>query len=168
MNQPPVDADGLLAELIRQRIPGGGPGLALLVLQDGAHRVQLVKGLARVTDGSELRPDSIFYVGSLAKQFVGACVALLERDGALSAHDPIARYIDDLPAWGAEVTLDHLVHHVSGLHDADRASHMGVPADGVPAWSSVPSPKWSPGPSSARMVSPLCTCTVPDSTTNSE
>ena len=131
-----MDTDGRLTELISGRIPSGGPGLTFLVMQGGAARMQLVKGLARVTDGSELRPDSVFYVGSIAKQFVGACVALLEREGALSVHDPIATYVDGLPAWGTEVTLHHLLHHVSGLHDAERASHMGVPTDGVPAWSS--------------------------------
>lgn len=127
--------DRALTDLIDQRVPGGGPGLTFLILQEGRPFAQMTKGLARVTDGSELNADTVFYVGSIAKQFVAACVALLERDGALSVRDPIARYVDDLPAWGSEVRLEQLLHHVSGLHDAERASHMGVPTDGVPAWS---------------------------------
>ena len=127
--------DRALADLIDQRVPAGGPGLSFLILQEGRPFAQMTKGLARITDGSELNADTVFYVGSIAKQFVAACVALLERDGALSVRDPIARYVDDLPAWGSEVRLEHLLHHNSGLHDAERASHVGVPTDGVPAWS---------------------------------
>lgn len=124
-----------LADLIDRRVPAGGPGLTLLVLRDGAPFMQVTSGLARVTDGSPLTDDTVFYVGSIAKQFVAACVALLERDGAMSVQDPIARYVDDLPAWGADVRLAQLLNHTSGLHDAERATHMGVPTDGVPAWS---------------------------------
>ncbi len=124
-----------LADLIDRRVPACGPGLTLLVLRDGAPFMQVTSGLARVTDGSPLTDDTVFYVGSIAKQFVAACVALLERDGAMSVQDPIARYVDDLPAWGADVRLAQLLNHTSGLHDAERATHMGVPTDGVPAWS---------------------------------
>ena len=125
-----------LADLIARRVPDGGPGLTFLILQDGAAVAQITKGLARVTEGTVLSDDTVFYVGSIAKQFVGACVALLERDGALSVEDPIASYVDALPAWGGDVLLSHLLHHTSGLRDPDRTSHMGVPPEGVPAWSS--------------------------------
>ena len=127
--------DRALEDLIDRRVPGGGPGLTLLVLRDGAPFTQVTRGLARVTDGSPLTDDTVFYVGSIAKQFVAGCVALLERDGALSVEDPIARYVDDLPPWGADVRLGQLLNHTGGLHDAERFSHIGVPTDGVPAWS---------------------------------
>lgn len=77
--------------------------------------------------------DSIYYVGSIAKQFVAACIALLEREGALSLDDPVAAYVPDLPAWGSRVTIDHLVHHTGGVKERSR-SGPGVPVDGVPAW----------------------------------
>ncbi|MEP7059652.1 MAG: serine hydrolase, partial [Actinomycetota bacterium] len=130
----PTD-DAALAELIARRVPNGGPGLILLVLENGTTRAQLIRGLARVIEGSELREDTIFYVGSIAKQFVAASIALLEREGALSIDDTIASVVDDLPTWGSEVTIDHLLHHVSGLVDPGRTEHMGVPVDGIPAWS---------------------------------
>ena len=77
--------------------------------------------------------DSIFYVGSIAKQFVAACVALLEREGALALDDPVSAYVPDLPAWGERVTIDHLVHHTGGVRERSR-SGPGVPVEGVPAW----------------------------------
>jgi CubicO group peptidase (beta-lactamase class C family) len=83
----------------------------------------------------EPRPaaDRVWYVGSIAKQFVAACVALLERDGALALGDPVSRFVPRLPAWGDRVTIRHLVHHTGGVKERTRTG-PGVPVDGVPAW----------------------------------
>lgn len=77
--------------------------------------------------------DSIFYVGSIAKQFVAACIASLDREDALALDDPVSVYVPDLPAWGERVTVDHLVHHTGGVRERSR-SGPGVPVEGVPAW----------------------------------
>ena len=71
-------------------------------------------------DANVPAPDSIFYVGSIAKQFVAACVALLEREGALALDDPVSASVPDLPAWGSRVTVDHLVHHTGGVRERSR------------------------------------------------
>jgi CubicO group peptidase (beta-lactamase class C family) len=80
--------------------------------------------------------DAIFYVGSIAKQFVAACVAFLERDGSLDLEDPVSRFVPRLPAWGERVTIRHLIHHTSGVKERSREG-PGVPADGVPAWGNA-------------------------------
>ena len=80
-----------------------------------------------------LAADHVWYVGSIAKQFVAACVALLERDGALALGDPVSRFVPRLPAWGDRVTIRHLVHHTGGVKERSRTG-PGVPVDGVPAW----------------------------------
>jgi len=80
-----------------------------------------------------LAADHVWYVGSIAKQFVAACVALLERDGALALVDPVSRFVPRLPAWGDRVTIRHLVHHTGGVKERSRTG-PGVPVDGVPAW----------------------------------
>jgi CubicO group peptidase (beta-lactamase class C family) len=82
---------------------------------------------------ADLPPTALFYVGSIAKQFVAACIALLQRDGALSLDDPVSAYVPDLPAWGSRVTIDQLVHHTGGVRERSR-SGPGVPIVGVPPW----------------------------------
>lgn len=102
-----------------------------------------VSALARI-DGigfvghqaDRLPDDAICYVGSIAKQFVAACVAFLERDGALALGDPVARYVPRLPSWGERVTIRHLIHHTSGVKERERTG-PGVPVDGVPAWGNA-------------------------------
>jgi CubicO group peptidase (beta-lactamase class C family) len=129
MTAPRLDG---LEGLLPQPAPSQ-PGFALLVLADGAEAFRAVGGVADATTGRPLGPDSIFYVGSLAKQFVAACVALLWRDGALDPGDPIGRYVPGLAAWGDVVTLAHLTHHVAGLPPPVYGPE-GLPPTGVPAY----------------------------------
>ena len=109
------------------------PGvLEAVVRSDEIERLE-VRGLADVRAGRPLTAGSIFYVGSIAKQFVAACVAMLEHDGDLDLGDPVARFVPGLPAWGDRVTVRHLVHHTGGVRERSREG-PGVPIDGVPAW----------------------------------
>jgi CubicO group peptidase (beta-lactamase class C family) len=108
------------------------PGFVLVVIHEGAAAFRAVAGTAEMGTGRPLASDSIFYVGSLAKQFVAACVALLWHEGALDPADPIGRYVPGLAAWGEEVTLAHLTHHTAGL-PAPVYGPEGLPPTGVPA-----------------------------------
>ncbi len=109
------------------------PGVLEAVARGGAIEHLEVRGVADATTGAPLAADSIFYVGSIAKQFVAACLALLEHDGRLDLREPVARFVPGLPAWGGHVTIRHLVHHTGGVRERAREG-PGVPVDGVPAW----------------------------------
>ncbi len=110
-----------------------GPGHVTAVVRDGAIEHTESAGLSRMDTSVPLSTDSVLYVGSIAKQFVAACVALLERDGLLRLDDPIARYVPRLPAWGSRVTIEELIHHTAGVRERMR-SGPGVPVTGVPGW----------------------------------
>src|SRR5437016_5636226 len=107
--------DALLPE-----VGSDDPGLLVAVVQGSRITQTHLAGASDLSTGEPLRGDSIFYVGSLAKQFVAACVALLSRDGALVLSDPIGRFVDDLPSWADPITLQHLLHHTGGLPNAYR------------------------------------------------
>ena len=111
------------------------------------------QGAANIATSAPLPADSIFYVGSLAKQFVAACVALLWHEGALGLDDPIARFVPDLPAWGDRVHIRHLIHHTGGFPNVYRPAG-GIDPDGVPTWGNedllaqvraIPEPMDEPG-----------------------
>ncbi|MET0800130.1 MAG: serine hydrolase domain-containing protein [Actinomycetota bacterium] len=106
-------------------------GAIIAVARNGTLEAR-VGAAADAGDGEPFAPDSIFYVGSIAKQFVATCVALLEHDGALDLDDPVARFVPGLPAWGEQVTVRHLVHHTGGVRERRREG-PGVPVTGVPA-----------------------------------
>jgi CubicO group peptidase (beta-lactamase class C family) len=111
-------------------------GGAVTAIVGGAEIDSSAEGVANADTGEPLTEDSIFYVGSLAKQFVAACVAMLEREGALALDDPVSRYVPRLPAWGERVTIRHLVHHTGGVRERSREG-PGVPVSGVPDWGNA-------------------------------
>jgi CubicO group peptidase (beta-lactamase class C family) len=111
-------------------------GHVAAVVRQGDVRDVYVEGLANADTGEPLTADSIFYVGSIAKQFVAACVLLLSDDGAIDLDAPVASVVEDLPGWANDVRVRHLVHHISGLRDRDHSQFAGVPLTGVPARSS--------------------------------
>jgi CubicO group peptidase (beta-lactamase class C family) len=111
-------------------------GRIAAVVRNGVAVEVTVEGPANAETGEPLGRDSIFYVGSLAKQFVAACVLLLADDRALEVDAPVGSIVEDLPPWGKDVHVRHLVHHTSGLRDRDYSQHAGVPVTGVPARSS--------------------------------
>ena len=109
------------------------PGSVAAVVRGKPAETRLVEG---DDTPRALGLDDIFYVGSIAKQFVAACVAFLERDGALDLEDPVSRHVPRLPAWGDRVTIRHLLHHTGGVKERSREG-PGVPVDGVPAWGNA-------------------------------
>ena len=65
--------------------------------------------------GERLGPDTVSYTASLAKQFTGACAALLVRQGRLDIEAPLARWLPHLPEWAQHVRVRHLLHHTAAL-----------------------------------------------------
>jgi CubicO group peptidase (beta-lactamase class C family) len=94
------------------------------------------EGVASADPGTSLGADHIYYVGSIAKQFVAACVAFLEHESALDLDDPVSRFVPRLPSWGDLVSIRHLIHHTGGVKERSRAG-PGVPIEGVPGWGNA-------------------------------
>lgn len=67
----------------------GEPGSTVAVANEGRVIAREVKGRAETATDRPLRPDSVFYVGSLAKQFTAACIALLVDDDVLGVDQPV-------------------------------------------------------------------------------
>jgi CubicO group peptidase (beta-lactamase class C family) len=108
-------------------------GQVTAILRHGAIARADAVGRARMDRSEPLTPSSVFYVGSIAKQFVAACVAMLERAGHVRLEDPVGRYVPRLPPWGERVTIEQLLHHTGGVRERARTG-PGVPATGVPGW----------------------------------
>lgn len=64
-----------------------------------------------------ISPASVFYVGSVSKQFTAMAAALAMRQGKLSADDSIRTYLPELPEYASAIQVHHLIHHTSGLRD---------------------------------------------------
>lgn len=93
------------------------PGCAIGVAENGVPVLQRAYGMADLEHDVPNRPDTIFEAGSVSKQFTAAAMILLARDGKVSLDDDVRKYIPELPAYQAPVTLRQMLSHTSGLRD---------------------------------------------------
>lgn len=93
------------------------PGCALGVVRDGGLVYSKGYGLASLEHGVPLTPQSVFDIGSVAKQFTAASILLLAQDGKLSLDDDVRKFVPEMPDYGTPITLRHLLHHTSGIRD---------------------------------------------------
>jgi CubicO group peptidase (beta-lactamase class C family) len=94
-----------------------GPGCAVAVYQNA--KIVLAKGYgsANLEYGVPITPATPFIVGSVSKQFTAAAIALLIEEKRLALTDDVRKYVPELADYGTPITIDHLVHHTSGLRD---------------------------------------------------
>ena len=93
------------------------PGAALAVIKDGKIVYERGYGMAKLEDGIVNTPDRVFDIGSVSKQFTATCVAMLVREGKVGLEDDIRKYLPEMPVYEKPVTVNHLLHHTSGLRD---------------------------------------------------
>ncbi|MFC0431543.1 serine hydrolase [Kutzneria buriramensis] len=89
-----------------------GPGVALVV-RSPSGILCAATGLAR--PDTPFTVGTLSYLGSVAKQMVGVCAAMLVVEGLLDVESPLRQWLPSLPAWAATVRIRHLIHHTSGL-----------------------------------------------------
>src|SRR5579872_2405585 len=93
------------------------PGCVVGVVRDGEFIYKKGYGTASLELGVPLTPQSVFYMGSVSKQFTAASVVLAAEQGLLSLDDDIRKYVPELPYYGKTITLRQMLHHTSGFRD---------------------------------------------------
>jgi CubicO group peptidase (beta-lactamase class C family) len=124
----PRDVDAIFAKWAKP----DSPGCALAVMRDGKIIYERGYGCADLERDVPITPATVFYIGSVSKQFAAAAIALLAQSGALSLDDDVRKFVPELPDYGAPITVRHLIHHTSGLRDyLGLRSLAGEAPDGV-------------------------------------
>ena len=104
-------------ELLTRFLDAAGPGCSAAVGMEGEVVWSGARGVADLDSGAALTSGSVFDIASVAKQFTATAVLMLESDGALDLDDVVAEYVDGLPKWSRQVSLEELLHHRSGIPD---------------------------------------------------
>ena len=86
--------------------------------------------------GVPVTPETLFEIGSVTKTFTAALLVELDRDGIVSLHDTVGRWVPDVPD-GRGVTLEMLLRHTSGI--ADVMAHPEL----IPTLIRDPARRWS-------------------------
>ena len=108
------------------------PGCAVGIRHNGAVVHRAGYGVADLEHGVPITPASVFYTGSLSKQFTATALALAEREGVLDVDDPLRKWLPEFDVSADGITLRHLVHHTGGLREKWALLAMqGLPAGSV-------------------------------------
>ena len=119
---PPADLRAKADAIVAAAFPADGPGGAVIITRGGETIYRAGRGLADVEARRPVRPDSVFRLGSLTKQFTAAVIVQLVQEGRISLDDPVTRFLPDYPQPGAAATVRQLLNHTSGIQ-----SYTGIP-----------------------------------------
>ncbi len=93
-----------------------GPGGVFLAAKDGEPIYRKAFGQANIELNVNMKPENVFQIGSMTKQFTAMAVMMLEEQGKINVNDAISKYIPDYPN-GNQITIHHLLTHASGIKD---------------------------------------------------
>jgi CubicO group peptidase (beta-lactamase class C family) len=74
-------------------------------------------GMANLEYGIPNKPETIFHMASISKQFTAWSIILLARQGKLQLDDDIHKYLPWFPDLKEKITIRNLLNHTSGIRD---------------------------------------------------
>jgi D-alanyl-D-alanine carboxypeptidase len=103
--------DYVKAQMEKQHVPG----VSVVVIKD----LKVIKsegyGLGNVELNVPARPDTVYKIGSVSKQFIATGIMLLVEEGKISLDDNVSKFLDGTPDTWKPITVRHLLTHTSGI-----------------------------------------------------
>jgi len=104
-----------LDRILARAYPAGEPGAAVLVEKDGRVVLRKGYGMASLELGVPIRPEMVFRIGSVSKQFLAMAILELAGQGKLALDDDVTRFLPGYPTHGKRITIENLLTHTSGI-----------------------------------------------------
>jgi len=101
----------LESEIRRQNIPG----ISLAVAKNGKPLYVKSYGVATLEHDVRTKPQTVFQIGSVGKQFTAVAVMILAEEHKLDLDDPLSKYLPEVPTSWGKVTLRFMLNHQSGI-----------------------------------------------------
>ena len=125
----PIDFNVLDVTVEAQIAKHGLPGVALAVVE--GDEIVYLKGYGLAGADRPMTPQTPMFIGSQSKSFTALAIAQLAEQGKLDLNAPVQTYIPwfqvaDADA-SARITVNHLLHHISGLSESGYS--VLLPAD---------------------------------------
>ena len=103
-------------------------------------------GLADMAAHKPMQADTMFWIASMTKPITATAVLMLQDEGKLDVHDPVAKYLPEFASLKtpsgqpANLTLIQTLTHTSGLGEAGGPAEREAKtlADLVPLWLAAP------------------------------
>lgn len=106
--------DDYINEQMRQRHI---PSLSLAVVKDGKVVKAKGYGFANLEHKVPATADTVYYLGSIGKQFTATGIMMLFQRGKVNLDEKVSHYLPGLPAAWADVRVRNLLNHTAGIPD---------------------------------------------------
>ncbi|HEY9258535.1 serine hydrolase domain-containing protein [Chitinophaga sp.] len=106
-----------LDPILSAAISPSDPGVVVLIAKKGKIIYEAAVGSANLELKVPLKPDMVFRIGSVTKQFTAVGILQLIEQGKISLQDSVQQYLKDFPNKGATITIENLLTHTSGITD---------------------------------------------------
>jgi len=103
-----------LDSILITRYAANEPGAAVLVMEKDKVLLRKGYGLANMESKEPLKPDMVFRIGSITKQFTSTAILKLAEEGKINLANEITNYLPDFKIQ-SKVTVEQLLNHTSGI-----------------------------------------------------
>jgi CubicO group peptidase (beta-lactamase class C family) len=105
----------VLDDMLSGQFKSTDPGCAVLIAKKGQIIYQKSFGSADLEFNVSIKPDMIFRIGSMTKQFTAIAILQLVEQNKISLKDSLQKFIKDFPSKGHTITIENLLTHTSGI-----------------------------------------------------
>lgn len=102
------------------------PGCEILVAKKGEIVYKKAFGNANMELNVPIRPDMVFNLASVTKQFTAVGILQLVEHGKISLTDSLQKFIPDFPSKGYTITIENLLTHTSGIRDYMQIDYVNL------------------------------------------
>ena len=103
--------DFVKAQMEKQHLPG----VSIVVIKDAKIVKMEGYGLANIELNVPARPETVYKIGSVSKQFIATGIMLLIEEGKISLDDNVGKSLEGTPESWKPITIRHLLTHTSGI-----------------------------------------------------
>lgn len=91
------------------------PGCQLLIAKNGHVIYEKAFGSANLELKVSMKPEMVFRIGSITKQFTAAAILQLVDKGQIALTDSVQKFIKNFHFKGKTITIENLLTHTSGI-----------------------------------------------------
>lgn len=100
------------------------PGMAIGIVSNKKMIYSRGFGLSNLEHNIENTPKTSFNIASNSKQFTAAAIVLLAMKKKIKLNQSVKDFFPEFPSYFKQVTINHLLHHTSGLRDFSQITYL--------------------------------------------
>lgn len=107
--------ENIYSQILNSEFTEDGTGASAIVTKGNKVIFIGAAGQANVELDVKMKPEHVFRLGSITKQFTAVSILKLMEEGKIDLQAEITQYLPDYPTNGKTITIEHLLNHTSGI-----------------------------------------------------